>query len=356
MASLSFCSEEVMDAPAPTAFECTSHVANPKGKRVVGLDILDLSQTGSFNDNIDLAKQMGIDFIALHINWTAIETSPNVFIDPDDALASLAKIAIDNNLKFSLTIRPIDLTGKTVPKDLENKRFNVPEMSNRFDKLMDFVFTKVDPSVLQNLQIGNEIDGYDTASEAPDFWQDYGIFLGAIAHHIHLKYPSLQIGFTGTIPGLLENPAVFNDLLQNVDILGATYYPLNSDFNVKHPTVVFEDLNALVAAFPSKPIYLQEVGYQSSPTNNSSESKQAEFYCNFFAAWDSQRDAIFSANLVRLHDYSITAAQEGARPYDISDIVFIEYLRTLGIRTYDGDGTEKEAFSIIQDNLIARGW
>ncbi len=207
-----------------------------------------------------------------------------------------------------------------------------------------------------NLQIGNEIDGYNTAGEASTFWEDYGLFLKTMTDYIHASHPQLKVGFTGTLYGLIVRPALFNGLLENVDILGATYYPLQADFAVKDPEVVIEELDLLVKAFPGAPIYLQEVGYQTSAQNASSEAKQAAFYCNFFKAWDQQQHAIKSANLVRLNDLSEAGANESAGPYNISGVTFIEYLRTLGIRNYEGEGSNKQAFDIISNNLAERGW
>lgn len=348
------CKKEETDT-ASENFECITDNSIAKSNRNIGIDLLDLSQSNSFEDNILLAKELGVEFIALHMPWSSIESSPNNFIDPFDAIFLLGKVAAENDMKFSLTIRPIDLVGKTVPSDLENMRFNSMEMIDRFKAVTDFIFTKVDPSVLLNFQIGNEIDGYDTSNEHSDFWSDYGEFINAISNHIHSINPNLKVGFTGTFSGLMENQNTFKTLLENVDILGVTYYPIKSNFDVKDPSVVFEDFNDLVNSF-NKTIYLQEVGYQSGALNNSDEEKQAEFFCNFFKAWDTHADKIKSANILRLNDLSKIGATESAGPYGISNPEFIEYLRTLGVRTFDGKGKEKKAFEVIKNNLRERGW
>ncbi len=328
----------------------------PKGDRVLGLDLLDLTQSNSFEENIELAKEIGVNFIALHLPWSSIETTPNNYTAPYRAIELLGQVAEANNLKLSLTIRPIDLTGKTVPSDLESTRFNNSEMINRFKSLVDFVFTKIAPEYLLNFQIGNEIDGYDISTEAPTFWEDYGIFLQEITNYIHSVNPDVKVGFTGTHHGLLQNPARFNALLQNVDILGVTYYPINDDFSVKDPNTVFSDLENLSTAFETKPIYIQEVGYQSSEVNNSNEEKQANFFCNFFKAWDSHANRIKSANILRLNDLSEQGAINASGPYGASNNEFIEYLRTLGLRTFADKGTNKKAFATVKENAAARGW
>ena len=42
--------------------------------------------------------------------------------------------------------------------------------------------------------------------------------------------------------------------------------------------------------------------------------------------------------------------------YGISDNIFLEYLRTLGVRTWDNDGINKPAYETILCELNARGW
>lgn len=337
-------------------FSCEIQSPVLKGNRMIGLDLLNLTESNTFDQNIALASELGIEFIALHLNWTSIETSPNNFEDPFSALELLSQYAQNNNFKFSLTIRPIDIPGKTVPADLKNTRFSDAEMINRFKSLVDFIFSKVDPSILLNFQIGNEIDGYDTSNEPATFWDDYGIFLREITAYIHLINPSVKVGFTGTLDGLIEQSTLFLSLVQNVDILGVTYYPLNSDFSVREPNSVFTDFDNLVTIFGNTPIYIQEVGYPTSSLNNSSELKQAEFYSNLFKAWDLHSKEIKSVKILRLNDLSLQGAQESAEPYGITCAKFVEYLRTLGIRTYENEGTNKQAFNVIKMNLSERNW
>jgi len=351
----SSCRDE-SDSIKDNNYKCEVNNPLSKKNRMIGVDLLDLTESNSFDDNIILAKEIGAEFISLHLTWSSIEVSPSEFTDPYNAIKILGKIADTNNLKFSLTIRPIDLTGKTVPSDLSNTRFNNPMMINRFKALVKYIFLKVDSEVLLNFQIGNEIDGYDTSSEAITFWNDYGIFLKEITKFIHNNYPTVKVGFTGMFSGLVENRNRFISLLKNVDILGVTYYPINSDFSVIEPNVIFEDFERLVNTYKDVPIYLQEVGYQSSTLSNSSMEKQAEFYCDLFEVWDLYSDNIKTINIVRLNDLSLKSAKESAEPYGISNSKFIEYLRSLGLRSFDDQGTNKQAYDVIKRNIKIRGW
>lgn len=338
-------------------FVCNLSV-EPKGGRLLGLDILDETSGSNFSNNFDQASRAGIDFIHVHLPWTSIETSPQSFEDPGNALATFNDFVIQKNIKFNLTIRPIDLTGKTVPNDLVSVRFNNAIMIERFIEMLDFVFTKIDPANLTNIQIGNEIDGYDTSAEPSSFWSDYGQFLFAINTYLNQNYPGLKMGFTGTFEGLtagqLHDLGVFTALAGVVDIVGVTYYPKDENFNVDPADVPFTDMATLSAEFPDKTIYLQEVGYHTSDVTNGNEQKQAEFVCNMFAAWDTHKDQIPLMLWVRLNDVSQTKAEELAGPYGLSSEPFIEYLRTLGLRTESGD--DKLGFEIFVNEAQERGW
>lgn len=340
----------------PTEFECSIENAEPKGERKVGIDLLNVTETGPFENNIDIAKDMGIEFLTLHTTWADIEPSPQNYVDPFDVLYLISSTAANNNFKLNLTVRPIDLTGKTVPADLNSTRFNDSLMTSRFTSMLDFVFGIVDKDLVLNLQIGNEIDGYNTGNEHPDFWSDYGAFLFEVKEYVHQNYPNIKVGYTATLHGLNNNPTLFSALNTAVDIMGVTYYPLKSNFDVEDPDIVFKDINDLIANYPTKPIYLQEIGYQSSQSNNSSEEKQAKFYCHFFEVWDNHKSSIKAVNFLRMNDLSLESAEMSAIPYGLTDTGFIEYLRTLGIRSYDGNGQNKPAFDVIKKNLEARNW
>lgn len=142
-----------------------------------------------------------------------------------------------------------------------------------------------------------------------------------------------------------------------VDGVNVTYYPQDSNFQVYDPSIVFDDLSTLTSALPGKPIYLQELGYQSSTASGSSEQKQAEFYCNFFKAWDQQVAKISHASILRLVDVSRASAELTAVDYGIpGNESFIEYIRTLGLVTWFGEGRDKTAVSVIRDEITERGW
>ncbi len=353
------CSKDNSTSISPEELNCPG-THKHKGDRLLGIDFLNSTEDGTFEGDFEKARGFGIDFTGLHLLWGQIETSPENYTDPGNALSAFNEFCNNENIKFSLMIRPIDLTGKTVPDDLDNVRFNTQLMKSRFKSLIDFVFTKIDYQLLTSLQIGNEIDQYDTSNEHPDFWSDYGNFLFDIRSYIGLEYPGLKLSFTVTLLGVTtgehKDSGVFEALSEVTDVVGVTYYPINNDFTVMDPDVVDVHFAAITSKFVGKIIYFGEVGYQTGNKCNSSERKQAQFICNVFHAWDAYKDNIKLISFVRMNDISQPQAEEMAGPYGIGDEKFIEYLRTLGLHTYNGSGTDKEGFSVLKEHANLRGW
>lgn len=334
---------------------CQAGEVIAKGNRLLGIDILDPTETGSFNYNVGIVKQIGTDFTTAQVKWSDIEPAPYNYQDAYGIFTSFNRFLPSAGLKLSLTINPIDASGKIVPADLESHRFSDTTLINRFKAMVDFAFTKIDFKLLSNIMIGNEIDDFDHSGEPPEFWQDYQVFLTEIIQHLHLNYPGLPVGFTAELDGLLEQSHIFNPLSKVVDLVGVIYYP-NYGYEVMPPDIIFSHLNDLIENYPNTLISFQEIGYQTSSKNKSTEEDQAKFFCNFFRVWDQHNKQIIAANIVRLNDVSMEDARRLATPYGIQSEGFIEYLRTLGLRTYPGLGQNKMAFDIIKENVQARGW
>lgn len=333
-------------------------VAAPRGTRLLGVDLLDPPASGDFDVNLAKGRELGIDFIALHVTWPSIEPAPGVFEDPGGALGALAGVAQNEGWKFSVTLRPIDLTGKTVPSDLEGTRFSDPTMLTRFNAIVDFVLTVVPAEILTSLQVGNEIDGFDASSEHPEFWSDYGTFLAGVTDHVHQQHPGVRVGYTGTFAGMTEGTlhdlGVWTALAGVVDVVGVTYYPMAAAFQVRSPEDVYADFDKIAATFPESTILLQEVGYQTAESCGSDDAMQETFYAHVFCAWDQHQSQFETMNIVRLHDVSRADAEDMAGPYGLGDEPFLEYLRTIGIRTHEG--VDKPAFVTTREAAAARGF
>jgi hypothetical protein len=355
---------------ASAAVSC-SYVPVSAGARKLGMDILDVNQGETFDDNLAHAQAAHASYLTLHLPWTAIEISSGAgeasgtLVDPGTppALSTFAALAQSSGMKLSLTLRPIDATGKTVPADLAALDFDDPIVVKRFERVIDFVLTRIAPEHLVNLMVGNEVDGFDPGNDT-DFWIEYAALLSAVRTYVNASHPGLPLGFTATLPGLVDPERKTRDgwptretlraWAEQVDVVGVTYYPLHDDFTMRAPSVAAADFTALVASVPSdKPIHIQELGYASSASVSASEALQAQFYCEALHAWDERAERIRRLAVLRLNDVSEAKAEALAGPYGVSTPAFIEYLRTLGLRT--ASGVAKPAYELLVQQAGARG-
>jgi hypothetical protein len=342
------------------------------GSRALGMDILDVNPGGAFSDNVARLTTARGSYLTLHLPWTAIETTSGsgtqsgTLVDPGapPALAGFDGLAASSGVKVSLTIRPVDATGKTVPADLASLDFGSATAIQRFENVLDFVLSKIAPAHLVNLMVGNEVDNFDPGADH-NFWVGYAQFLAAVRAYVDAKYPGLPVGFTATLAGWTvpgqqtrdgwPTGQVLTTWASHVDAAGVTYYPLNADFTMKSPAVVAGDFAALLAAVPAPlPVHLQEVGYATSSTCASSEAAQAQFLCEVFAAWDAHADRIPRLALLRLDDVTQAQALTLAGPYGTTAMTFTEYLRTLGL--YQVTGQPKAGYQTLVTEASRRGF
>jgi len=213
------------------------------------------------------------------------------------------------------------------------------------------------------LNIGNESDinfGTDVNQ-----YNEFKAFLDSVSSHAKALYfnlhgTELNVGTTFTHHGLIDNATsnLCKSVNDSLDIVSVTYYPLNGDFTMKPPSFVSTDFGTLVSEYPdtTQPIYFVECGYASSPLCNSSETLQADFWTEVFDAWDNHEANIKHITVFKSTDWSSAIVNQLGQYYGIQDTIFKEYLRTLGVRTWHGDGTNKEAYERIKCELDARNW
>jgi hypothetical protein len=111
------------------------------------------------------------------------------------------------------------------------------------------------------------------------------------------------------------------------DVVMLNYYPQNHQFQVLDTSIVHAHFADIVTAFPTKDIWMTELGYQSgSNLCASSELKQAHFYHNMFQAWDTQKEHIKLVLINWLFDQSPQLIEEWKEYYG-NDPALVEYLR-----------------------------
>ncbi|MBE9506283.1 MAG: hypothetical protein IMY84_05645, partial [Chloroflexi bacterium] len=110
----------------------------------------------------------------------------------------------------------------------------------------------------------------------------------------------------------------------------------------------------VAALYPDRTVMLLECGYPSGAGVGSSEELQADFVRQTFAAWDHRALWLRVLCFTWLHDRSPGDLESFSRYYGSEDEQFLEFLATLGLRTFDGH--PKAAFDVLRTEAGIRGW
>lgn len=320
---------------------CTATAqVNPTANRI-SLDISRFPQNPAYTyDSCRVAgTDLGMSQVGLFQNWTAIETSPLNYNMQVFDIANIYYPAY--NLPVDLTITPIHTNNLEVPSDLVATAFSSIIMISRFNRLLDSVKAHTPALVLSSLVIGSEHDVYMGSNAT--LWNDYTVFYDSVSAHARTLWPGIKIATELTFGGLTTQNAFAQTLNTNSDYIGVSYYPLNNDFTVKPVSVIPADFATLTGLYPNKKLCFYQYGYPSSLTCNSSDVQQAQFIAQTFTAWDTHAANIYMIDFTWLHDMDSADVVFFGNYYGITDTVFLEYLHTLGLRYWNGSGTDKPA-------------
>ena len=323
------------------------------GSRILAIDA-NPSENNSYQTSITDAIQVGVKAISMHFDWNFLEPTSNSY------QGMYLNIANDfypaYGLGVSLIIAPIHNSSVNLPPDLQGLAFDNPLVVSRFKQLLDFVFEKIPNVNLTTLVIGSEIDAY--LGDDPEKWAQYTNFFRQIAAYAHQKRPYLNVSTEFMfIQGYLGKARPFLDIInQYCDVIAVSYYPKTLEGMVMDPAVVTRHFKTIVDAFANKPIQFLQLGYPSSSELQSSEELQAIFVQEFFKAWDLYSDRINLVRYTYLTDLDENTISNLSTYFGDQSPAFKQFLSTLGLRTFSGNGIDKLAFAMLEDEVFARNW
>lgn len=320
----------------------------------ISMDVSTYPQNSSYNYDSCFAvgKNLGMQQTGIFQNWTALETSPNVY---NFGILDIANIYYPAyNMPLDLTITPIHTNKLEVPSDLVNTAFNSTVMIARFNKLLDSVKAHMPNVILSSLVIGSEHDVY--MGNNTTLWSNYTVFYNAVTAHAKVLWPGLKVATELTFDGITNYSALAQTLNTNSDYIGVSYYPLNSNFTVKPVTTVPTDFATLVGLYPSKKLCFYQYGYPSSTICNSSNTLQAQFITQTFLSWDMYAANIRMIDFTWLHDLDPVQVAFWGNYYGLTNPAFLEFLKTLGFRNYGGNGSDKPALNELRCQAKQRGF
>ncbi len=353
------CGQGATAVPSPAAGEGTREgeqgvdaAVEPRGGRLLGISVNE-GRDGDYDAALLMAKDLGLQVVELSLAWDDVEPSPYVYRPEPDYLAIANEYYPLRQVAVALVITPIDTNNLRLPEDLRGRSMDDPEVIERFNRLLDYVFSRIPDLELVSLAIGNEVDVYLGGDEGA--WRAYERFFQAVAAHARQLRPDLPVGVKITYEGLTGREQARSAALNRAaNLVMVTYYPLKADFSVREPEVVGEDWDALVTLYPGREIHFPEVGYPSSPLLGSSEEKQARFVEAVFRAWDRHAEQIGMVSFIWLHEITEERLAAYSQYYGVRDERFLAYLGSLGLRSAEGEA--KPAFGVLLKEARRRGW
>jgi len=215
----------------------------------------------------------GVSVFALPVSWPEAERSPGRY--DVESVTRAARVLRQSGATLHLNLPLVIGREKSVPTDLKQIAFDDPKLSIRLGRLLD----ALTPALLDcsTVSLGSEADVY--FSDKPEDLKAYRrLFEGAVAF-LQKKAPELGVGVTTLAPTESPAPLVAAMLHQRSPVLFYAYAPFERGRPYVHrpPSSIERDWKQLLERTGGRPIAFPEVSYSSSPENDSSPEKQADF-------------------------------------------------------------------------------
>jgi len=322
-----------------------------KGNRILALDI-NAAEGSDFGTAFNTALSVGIELDTVALAWDDLD-------DLNNGGPGLNFLAIANafyppsNTSLSISIATVDTGVNRMPDDIAHLPFNDTQVISEFKEIIDYVMSQVPDVEIHSISIGNEIDiGHSTSDP---FWEEYSDFYRQSVEYGNTNYSNVKFGTKATFQSLVgSHKQVLQNLNQYSDVIMITYYPQDDNGLYSDPLTARNDFDELVGV-SNKSILILEAGFPSSSVVGSSDEKQMQFIKEIFLAWDKHATQIELISFLRIHDFSVSLTDSIAAYYGLSgNEEFKEYLRTLGLRTVNGE--DKLAFEVLRNETGKRGW
>jgi hypothetical protein len=306
-------------------------------------------------ESVEYVTSTGVNLFGMSSEWVELEPSIGTYAFQEFVINPLTLLDPDKTKfkSYILVLKMIDTNRKPMPLDLMSKSFDDPLVINRFLSLLDNLSSVESIKRISHILIGNEVDGYLTSN--PTSLNAFSSFYQESVNRIHQKMPWVKVGTIITFNSLSTNPIVFNTLSTHSDFICYTYYPTdNSDSNwqMRKPTDVLSDIAVMADKAGNKSFAFTEIGYPSSPSNNSSESLQKQFIENLFEVlrpYKENRKLEF-IYYHGLYDYPPNFCEPYAQAQGVDATYLCGFMNSLGLNHYD-TSEPKQSWNSFVDKL-----
>jgi hypothetical protein len=283
-------------------------------------------RSASREEAIRMLKSSGATHFHVSTTWASIEPRAGVL-----DLSTLSKtITASAPLPVAFTLKIVDAGHRQVPERFRNVEWDSPEMVQRLVEVIDQLASLLG-SRPWSYAIGNEIDLY--LARRPQEIAAYARLLEQLKPIVNARHPMASFTTVWQFNAIDQSAAIYRPILDVIDHVALTYYPINADFSVRPPDQMARDLPRALAAASPLPITFQELGYPSATLLGSSPDQQAEFMrISFELIRAAGTSRVLGATYLFQSDLPQWLIGDLVRAYGFDDARFRAFLGTLGLR------------------------
>ncbi len=342
-----------IDAAIPDSFVAVdAPIDAPPPRRELGLEI-EAPGSATQGQEISVAMPFGVGVIPLTIPWSTLEPGGSGF---DMATVNLLNAGMTYyrsvGLHVMLSVPAVDTVAVLIPSDLGSDSLDSPTVTARAQAMITEVLAQCGTE-LEYLVLSNEVD-INLADGTPTWAQLDGL-TAAEVERVHTIRPDVKTGVSVTSSSLLSSPPNADAVaaLHANDVAFLTYYDAGN-FGAASSAGIAADMATILAA-TDRPVVFKEFGYATGSDLGGSDYGQTVFVGDAFTAWDTNAARVPLLVYSRMFDDLQATCQAEATAYgEGSNAAFVEFLCTLGLRTYADQ--PKAAWSTFTAAAQARTW
>jgi hypothetical protein len=317
-----------------------------KGKIYLGLDANPSPNEGygfeQRHKRFRMAVEAGMTYTSFSPKWDEMETAPERY--RFDGVDERVRFAEEAGIPIALDIRVIDGDHRSIPAQYRDWSFDDARMAQALQSLLRAAAPHCRGRV-KWLALGNEVDHYFDRHRSEV--GPYTKLLDNVLPTARQQFPGALFTVNFSEQRLGDLAGLYRPITSKSDFYSYNYYPLKSDFTMREPDVVKEDMNAMIRAAGQKQVMFQELGYASSDQVNSSEEKQARFVQLAFEMLRQNRGHVCAATFVWMSDLPQSVVDQFGQYYRLANSGrFKAYLGSLGM--FDRSGRAKAAWAQFQ--------
>jgi hypothetical protein len=305
-----------------------------------------------------IAEEFQLDFFTTIFQWKEPEQGAYSWkeiagVDPfKQHLQSLKQ----QGYAVSLTNTTVHMDQKHLPKYLEGKHFDDPELLERWEVFLRAFLAEYGDSI-DFLNLSNEVGSYFGGHR--EEWPEFLAFVRKGAEVVHEVRPKIRVG---VVLGCNGAATYWRDLEPYCDYLAFTYYTPNSSLG-KSPTVDALDpdhsdyfaaaLESMLRLAEPKPVLITEIGCATHESIDSSPELQAQFIRQLIAWLPGKEDRILGISWLSHVDWPYAQTKQALQGYLDDKLLerepFMRYLTSLGLM-YE-DGAKKPGYDELKTSL-----